>query len=1012
MPISRESVIWGYRFILGREPESEQAITDHLNVPDLDALRSALLSSREFRASVAVLHGPTDGSGAERRDDPRPLLLFVGNCQAPRLARMSARLCADIQTDAIEVVRTHAIPRLEDHLPSILAQAARAHTLYIQPYVLDLLREHGVDRPAHCQVTESLVFDAFHPDIVFAYHQGTGAPLHGAMGQYQSAIALWAFQQGLGLEETLALYRPEVLSALGYGDFWDTALKRLESVDETCGTALVNWARGQKGRSVFMHSINHPAKDLLAEYAAQLLTQAGWSVCRDSERYATDEFLSGPVWPVYPPIADRLGVTGSYRFKSPDAVNPSGTIRVHDLAGFVTESFALYHRHRGALRYERLEHPPFTTLHRHLTATRVTSTPTTSTPAPRATAALAERQTPGAADQPARARSQTPYQHLPDSQFWSRSIARVGPADVDLVVNRPRLISPRTRVASAGSCFAQHIARALRESGQCYFVTEDGADLDRSEATRRQYGTFSARYGNLYTARQLVQLIDRAYGRWEPTEPWWTLPSGAVIDPFRPTVEPEGFASAEAAQADRQRHLAAVHTLFEQLDVFIYTLGLTETWRCRADGAVLPVVPGAQGGVFDAERYEFVNFTYEDVVADLHTFQAQLAAINPRARVIYTVSPVPLVASYSGEHVAVASSASKAILRAAVQSVVSAHANSVYFPSFEIITGSWTRGRYFGADARSVTEEGVAQVMRTFRHHLLEEPPPTTALGELQDIGAVLCDEELLDADAHSDHLVDRSLPPLIVHLHVQKTGGSSVNELLAAAYGAERSRTGTGEDLSALTEASALSIDCFFGHVHADQLPRLQRPLQAIVFLRAPWDRLQSTYRYLRALDPAGPEGHALVHKAHASDDLIAFLSDAFVHDSLEIWNHQTWCVVGERQWRAWKERMGHLTPADLEDFLDREVRPVLQARVRALYFIGRFAHFDADVARLLTRLGHPTPTLIPVRNSLQEARRRNRTAASDRSDDAALPPSVGPDHPLVRDACRLDELLVRIAG
>lgn len=49
MSITQEDVIWGFRMILGRDPESEVAIRAHLGLPDQAALRDALLNSVEFR---------------------------------------------------------------------------------------------------------------------------------------------------------------------------------------------------------------------------------------------------------------------------------------------------------------------------------------------------------------------------------------------------------------------------------------------------------------------------------------------------------------------------------------------------------------------------------------------------------------------------------------------------------------------------------------------------------------------------------------------------------------------------------------------------------------------------------------------------------------------------------------------------------------------------------------------------------------------------------------------------
>ena len=39
--VSRDAVIWGYRLILGREPESEAAIEAHIRLPDIVYLRKS-----------------------------------------------------------------------------------------------------------------------------------------------------------------------------------------------------------------------------------------------------------------------------------------------------------------------------------------------------------------------------------------------------------------------------------------------------------------------------------------------------------------------------------------------------------------------------------------------------------------------------------------------------------------------------------------------------------------------------------------------------------------------------------------------------------------------------------------------------------------------------------------------------------------------------------------------------------------------------------------------------------
>ena len=280
-------------------------------------------------------------------------------------------------------------------------------------------------------------------------------------------------------------------------------------------------------------------------------------------------------------------------------------------------------------------------------------------------------------------------------------------------------IDPRSKVATAGSCFAQHIARHLRSSGYNYFVAETGHPiLPENVRDANNYGLFSCRYGNIYTARHLVQLLDRAYGRFEPREDAWIDDAGVVRDPYRPTVQPGGFVSIEEMRLDRLQHLAAVRRMFEQLDLFVFTLGLTECWRSTEDGAVFPLCPGVKGGEFDPRRHEFYNQTVDDVTGDLATFLEELKRINPAAQVVFTVSPVPLAATAErGTHVLSATTYSKSVLRVSAATVQKRFENVHYFPAYEIITGTFNRGAYFADNLRDVVEDGVSHVMRLFIEH-------------------------------------------------------------------------------------------------------------------------------------------------------------------------------------------------------------------------------------------------------------------------------------------------------
>ena len=351
-----------------------------------------------------------------------------------------------------------------------------------------------------------------------------------------------------------------------------------------------------------------------------------------------------------------------------------------------------------------------------------------------------------------------PYRGLPAHQFWRTAVASPAPTEVDPVVGPGFGIGTDDRIATAGSCFAQHIARKLAASGYHYMVTEDAPATPGAEA--ENYGTFSARFGNIYSVRQLLQLFRRAYDTFVPADDIWQRADGAMIDPFRPQIQRGGWADAGALHADRAAHLAAVRTMFEECDVFVFTLGLTEAWASTNDGAVVPLAPGTVAtGVAD-DGYAFCNFSVAEMDADLAQFITWLRDVNPSVRVILTVSPVALIATYEPRHVLVSTVLSKAALRVVADQVAARFDGVDYFPSYEMIAGPHTRGAFYADDLREVRPEGVAYVMHHFAKHYLgatsapapifAAPSPSRAMVAEQEAAlaaaqAVICDEEVIE---------------------------------------------------------------------------------------------------------------------------------------------------------------------------------------------------------------------------------------------------------------------------
>ena len=308
----------------------------------------------------------------------------------------------------------------------------------------------------------------------------------------------------------------------------------------------------------------------------------------------------------------------------------------------------------------------------------------------------------------------SPYAGLAARAYWRSGVVERHPLDPGDIYLKKYSITESDKIATAGSCFAQHIVRRLRQNNYTV-VDEEPAPpgLTGTTAMKFGYDIYSARYGNIYTTRQLIQLTKEAMGQFEPTDCVWSK-DGRYFDALRPSVEPHGLDTPEMVADHRRQHLACVASIFRTATIFVFTLGLTETWVHKASGTVYPTAPGTIAGSYNPQVYEFKNLTYQEVVSDFEEFRLLMKSFNPNMRFILTVSPVPLTATASGEHVLPATIYSKSVLRSAAGYLAAAHADIDYFPSYEIIAGMQARGFFYESNLREVSASGVDVVMRCF----------------------------------------------------------------------------------------------------------------------------------------------------------------------------------------------------------------------------------------------------------------------------------------------------------
>ncbi len=265
-----------------------------------------------------------------------------------------------------------------------------------------------------------------------------------------------------------------------------------------------------------------------------------------------------------------------------------------------------------------------------------------------------------------------------DWQVWPGSYNNPGANGIFRFPPKTGLhITPSTPIASMGSCFAREIRKVLLDAGYNYITeeTENPASVHASAAWERTYNTFS-----------ILQIFEYTFSEWTPNLRWWISPvSKKVQDPYRRIIL---YDSLEEAEIDFSLHKEFSRKALENAEVLILTLGLTEIWEDRFDGSVICLPSGPypkEGG--DMSRYSFRVSRYNENLKNLEKIHAIMTKHIPDCKLLVTVSPVHLWATFRQDlDVISASCNSKSTLRAVVDEFTERHDNVFYFPSFEMAT--------------------------------------------------------------------------------------------------------------------------------------------------------------------------------------------------------------------------------------------------------------------------------------------------------------------------------------
>jgi hypothetical protein len=260
------------------------------------------------------------------------------------------------------------------------------------------------------------------------------------------------------------------------------------------------------------------------------------------------------------------------------------------------------------------------------------------------------------------------------------------------------VIGPQTQVTAFGSCFAGHVSEWL--SRRNYRV------LNKAEGVRPSYVVeWGEGMVNSFVIRQQFE---------------WAWENRTFDQPLWHGYDAEAYGYRE----DFRQNTKA---LFDATDVFILTFGLSEVWYDEPTGNVFwRTIPKRR---YDPARHRFRVSTVDENRDNIRAIYDLIRRHRPDARIIVTLSPVPLIATFRDVSCITANSVSKAVLRVAIDEVLRAvgHEGVLhYWPSYEIVTDVLKSP--YKADRRHITGPAVEFIMTLFEHAWCSDGAPKPSL--------------------------------------------------------------------------------------------------------------------------------------------------------------------------------------------------------------------------------------------------------------------------------------------
>jgi hypothetical protein len=208
---------------------------------------------------------------------------------------------------------------------------------------------------------------------------------------------------------------------------------------------------------------------------------------------------------------------------------------------------------------------------------------------------------------------------------------------------------------------------------------------------------------------------------------------------------------------------------------------------------------------------------------------------------------------------------------------------------------------------------------------------------------------------------------PTLVFLHIEKTAGTSLQNMFLDSYNQKSVYHEHKDTLYRCSPSELSKYSVFLGHFNHDSLLFIPRKcLSVFTFVRRPKDRLYSLYHFWRAHEPGHASYGGAIKWANELDIEPFFLHEVTMKSSL--WNHMTWVIMGQRQWKMWQTML--LAETDdrvVSEIIATRIRPDIRRRLNEFIFIGLQEKFDDSVKLLFRILQRPLPPVIRSDHTLE---------------------------------------------